>query len=62
MQPRNANKQAAEANRGALDWLCFFLADVMGGVGPFLVIFLTSSQHWDPGRQRGVSPPSRPGA
>jgi MFS family permease len=41
--------EAAEANRGALDWLCFFLADVMGGVGPFLAIFLTSSQHWDPG-------------
>ena len=50
MQPHNVNKQAAEANRGALDWLCFFLADVMGGVGPFLAIFLTSSQHWDPGR------------
>jgi MFS family permease len=44
-----AHRLAAEANRGALDWLNFFLADVIGGVGPFLAIFLTSSQHWDPG-------------
>jgi predicted MFS family arabinose efflux permease len=50
MAQETNHRQAAEANRGALDWLCFFLADVTGGVGPFLAIFLTSSQHWDPGR------------
>lgn len=36
-------------NQLALDWLNFFLADVKDGIGPFLAIFLTSSQHWDPG-------------
>jgi MFS family permease len=43
-------RDGAETNRDALDWLNFFLADVKDGVGPFLAIFLTSSQHWDPGR------------
>ncbi|MEH1765317.1 MAG: MFS transporter [Nostoc sp.] len=32
----------------ALDWLNVFLADIQGGVGPFLVIYLTSSRHWNP--------------
>ncbi|MGB7914060.1 MAG: MFS transporter, partial [Rhodomicrobium sp.] len=41
--------QTADRNRNALDWLNFFLADVKDGIGPFLAIFLTSSQHWDPG-------------
>jgi hypothetical protein len=31
----------------ALDWLNFLLADVQGGVGPFLAIYLWSSQGWD---------------
>ncbi len=50
MAQQNAQKQTAERNRGTLDWLNFFLADVKDGIGPFLAIFLTSSQHWDPGR------------
>ncbi len=29
-------EQAIEANRPPLDWLSFFLADVRGGIGPFL--------------------------
>lgn len=33
-----------------LDWLNFFLADVQGGLGPFLAIYLMSSRHWDAGR------------
>jgi MFS family permease len=33
-----------------LDWLNFFLADVKDGLGPFLAIYLLSSQHWDPGK------------
>ena len=33
-----------------LDWLNFFLADVNDGLGPFLAIYLLSSQHWDPAR------------
>ena len=45
-----ANTQnAAAENQGALDWLNFFLADVQGGLGPFLAIYLMSSQHWKPG-------------
>jgi MFS family permease len=31
----------------ALDWLSFFLADVQSGLGPFLAIFLITSQHWN---------------
>ena len=38
------------ANRWPLDWLNFFLADIKDGLGPFLAIFLMSSQHWDAGR------------
>lgn len=34
-------------NRAALDWLNFLLADVQGGVGPFLAIYLWSSQGWN---------------
>ncbi|HEY8065304.1 MAG TPA: MFS transporter [Methylosinus sp.] len=30
-----------------LDWVSFLLADVQGGVGPFLAIYLWSSRHWD---------------
>jgi MFS family permease len=37
-------------NRAPLDWLCFLLADVKDGIGPFLAVFLPSAQHWDPGR------------
>jgi MFS family permease len=37
------------ADRRALDALNFLLADVQGGVGPFLAIFLTASQHWSAG-------------
>jgi MFS family permease len=46
----NRHERAAEANCSSLDWLNFFLADVKDGLGPFLAIFLTSSQHWEPGR------------
>ncbi|MDF5718423.1 MAG: MFS transporter, partial [Rhizonema sp. NSF051] len=31
-----------------LDFLNVFLADIQGGVGPFLVIYLTSTLHWHP--------------
>ncbi|WP_210234906.1 hypothetical protein [Methylocystis sp. B8] len=34
-------------NRTALDWLNFLLADVQGGVGPFLAIYLWSNHGWD---------------
>ncbi len=38
---------AAAANRKPLDWLNFLLADVRGGVSPFLAMFLMTSEHWD---------------
>jgi MFS family permease len=38
------------AKRAPLDWLNFFLADVQAGVGPFLAIYLLSSEHWNPGK------------
>jgi MFS family permease len=48
---RNGTReQVVAANRAPLDWLNFFLADVKDGLGPFLAIFLMSSQHWDAGR------------
>jgi MFS family permease len=31
----------------ALDLLAFFLADVKGGVGPFLAVYLQANRHWD---------------
>jgi predicted MFS family arabinose efflux permease len=34
-------------SRTAIDCLNFFLADVKDGLGPFLAIYLMSSQHWD---------------
>ena len=34
-------------NLAALDWLNFLLADVQGGIGPFLAIYLWSSQGSD---------------
>lgn len=34
----------------ALDWLNFFMADVVTGIGPFLAIYLTATRHWDPAR------------
>ena len=33
--------------RTPLDWLNFFLADVRGGLGPYVGIFLLTEQHWN---------------
>src|SRR6267154_1573514 len=44
-----AREQVAAANRAPLDWLNFLLGNVEDGLGPFLAIFLMSSQHWDSG-------------
>ncbi|MGI8469022.1 MAG: MFS transporter [Pyrinomonadaceae bacterium] len=30
-----------------LDWLNFFLADVQGGIGPYLAVYLLAVYHWD---------------
>lgn len=50
MVPNCEASSAWHLNRAPLDWLNFFLADVKDGLGPFLAIFLMSSQHWDAGR------------
>ena len=34
----------------ALDALAFLAPDVQGGVGPFLVVFMSAGLHWDAGR------------
>jgi MFS family permease len=44
-----AREQLAAANRAPLDRLNFLLGNVKDGLGPFLAIFLMSSQHWDAG-------------
>lgn len=38
------------ASLRALDALNFSLADVRDGIGPYLAVYLTSIQHWDPSR------------
>jgi MFS family permease len=32
----------------SLDWLNFLVADVRGGLGPYVVVFLTAEQGWSP--------------
>jgi MFS family permease len=34
--------------RASLDWLNFFLADVRGGLGPYLGVFLLTQANWSP--------------
>jgi MFS family permease len=41
-------KQPSRQSLYALDCLNFFLADVRGGVGPFLVTYLLAVHHWNP--------------
>ena len=53
----NHNPQACESEDRnpsvrsllGLDWINFLMADVGGGVGPYLAVFLKGSQHWQPG-------------
>jgi MFS family permease len=33
--------------RAPLDWLNFFLADIRGGLGPYVGVFLLTQAHWD---------------
>ena len=41
-------KQPNRQSLYALDCLNFFLADVRGGVGPFLVTYLLAVHQWNP--------------
>jgi MFS family permease len=44
------SKSAKRRSLRALDALAFLAPDVQGGVGPFLVVFMSSALHWDTGR------------
>src|SRR6476619_8286347 len=33
--------------RRPLDWLNFFLADIRGGLGPYVGVFLLTQAHWN---------------
>ncbi|KAB0266262.1 MFS transporter [Microvirga brassicacearum] len=35
------------SHKAALDWLNFLLADVRGGLGPYVSVFLLTVAHWD---------------
>jgi MFS family permease len=39
--------KGAMSHRGSLDWLNFLLADVRGGLGPYVSVFLLTEAHWD---------------
>jgi MFS family permease len=39
--------EVAVPYRSALDWLNFLLADVRGGLGPHVSVFLLTQAHWD---------------
>ncbi|HEY9730424.1 MAG TPA: MFS transporter [Drouetiella sp.] len=48
LQP-TASSRASQRSLWALDALNFFLADVVGGVGPYLAVYLKSALRWDAG-------------
>jgi predicted MFS family arabinose efflux permease len=50
--PRMGNTYESPSRRSlvSLDALYFILADVRGGLGPFLAVYLASVHHWDPAR------------
>ena len=37
----------SRCSRDRLDWLNFFSADVRGGLGPYVGVFLPTEAHWD---------------
>ena len=45
-----ASATPSRQSRRALDALYVILADVRGGLGPFLAVYLASVHHWDPER------------
>src|SRR3954453_5816206 len=40
-------RREAMPYRAPLDWLNFLLADVRGGLGPYVSVFLLTEGHWD---------------
>jgi predicted MFS family arabinose efflux permease len=47
-EPKDERHPSARSLRG-LDGINFLMADVSGGVGPYLSVFLKGGQHWQPG-------------
>lgn len=45
--PRRTSLIRTKPFRSPLDWLNFCLADVRGGLGPYVGIFLLTEQHWN---------------
>jgi MFS family permease len=54
-EPRYQDRRQPEARKPSarsqkdLDWINFLMADVSGGVGPYLAVFLKGSERWQPG-------------
>src|SRR5216684_7388549 len=46
LKPSGTNDRAARVRR-PLDALNFFLADVRGGLGPYLAVYLLVERNWD---------------
>ena len=42
------DRQPSKRSLRALEFLNVFLADVPGGVGPFLAVYLAAGYHWNP--------------
>jgi predicted MFS family arabinose efflux permease len=42
------DRQPSKRSLRALEFLNVFLADVPGGIGPFLAVYLAASYHWNP--------------
>jgi MFS family permease len=45
----NARSSPASRSLRGLDGICFLMADVRDGVGPYLSVFLKGAEHWDAG-------------
>lgn len=43
------NRHPSSRSLRGLDWINFSMADVAGGVGPYLSVFLKGAQNWQPG-------------
>jgi hypothetical protein len=49
MSQTREREPSARSLRG-LDGLNFLMADVQGGLGPYLSVFLKGSEHWGAGK------------
>ncbi len=49
-RPGSRERNPSSTSLRALDGVNFFLADVRGGIGPFLGAYLRSNHHWDAAR------------